>query len=118
LFANNVSSGIEPVFDFQYRRCIRGLDGEYSDHTTSDYAWRLWQGQDGGDKLPEYFVNTLDLAPQDHLAMQAALQPHVDNAISKTIKVPRDCEFGAFKKLYLEAYRLGMKGCTTFRPNR
>jgi ribonucleoside-diphosphate reductase alpha chain len=49
--------------------------------------------------------------------MQAALQPHVDNAISKTIKVPRDCEFGAFKKLYFEAYRLGMKGCTTFRPN-
>ncbi len=85
---------------------------------TSDYAWRLWQHQGGSDKLPEYFVNALDLAPQDHLAMQAALQPHVDSAISKTINVPRDYEFAAFENLYLEAYRLGLKGCTTFRPNK
>jgi ribonucleoside-diphosphate reductase alpha chain len=57
------------------------------------------------------------LTPQQHLAMQAALQPYVDSAISKTINVPADFDFASFKNLYLQAYRLGLKGCTTFRPN-
>lgn len=117
LFANNVSSGIEPVFSYQYQRRIRGADGEYGEHTISDYAWRLWQKQVGKGKLPGYFVSAFSLEPQDHLAMQAALQSHVDSAVSKTINVPSDYEFAAFKNLYLEAYRLGLKGCTTFRPN-
>ncbi|MDH3859333.1 MAG: ribonucleoside-diphosphate reductase, adenosylcobalamin-dependent, partial [Gammaproteobacteria bacterium] len=117
LFANNVSSGIEPVFDFQYRRRIRDADGEYREHTISDYAWRLWQQQEGNEHLPDYFASALSLSPRAHLAMQAAVQPHVDSAISKTINVPGEYEFGAFKDLYLEAYRQGLKGCTTFRPN-
>ncbi len=49
--------------------------------------------------------------------MQAVLQPLVDGAISKTINVPRDCDFESFRSLYDEAFRLGLKGCTTFRPN-
>jgi len=117
LFANNVSSGIEPVFDFQFRRRVRGVDGEYREHETSDYAWRLWQQQSNSEQLPEYFVSALSLLPQAHLAMQAALQPHVDSAISKTINVPIEYEFDAFKNLFLEAYQRGLKGCTTFRPN-
>ena len=117
LFANNVSSGIEPVFDFQYRRRVRDADGEFREHTMSDYAWRLWQQQKSSEVLPDYFASALSLSPQAHLAMQAAVQPHVDSAISKTINVPAEYEFGAFKDLYLEAYRQGLKGCTTFRPN-
>jgi ribonucleoside-diphosphate reductase alpha chain len=117
LFANNVSSGIEPVFEFQSQRRIRGMDGEYSLHAVSDYAWRLWRRIHPGKPLPGYFVNAHSLTPQQHLAMQAALQPCVDSAISKTINVPADYDFDAFKNIYLEAYRLGLKGCTTFRPN-
>jgi ribonucleoside-diphosphate reductase alpha chain len=49
--------------------------------------------------------------------MQAALQPFVDNAISKTINVPEDYAFEDFRSLYEDAYRAGVKGCTTFRPN-
>ena len=49
--------------------------------------------------------------------MQAALQPYVDSAISKTINCPEDISFEAFKDVYLEAYALGLKGCTTYRPN-
>jgi ribonucleoside-diphosphate reductase alpha chain len=49
--------------------------------------------------------------------MQAALQPQVDNAISKTINVPEDYPFEDFQELYQSAYQLGLKGCTTFRPN-
>ena len=117
LFANNISSGIEPAFDFQYQRRIRGADGTYQAHMISDYAWRLWQQQAGNEKLPDYFVKARSLAPEDHLAMQAALQPYVDGAISKTINVPEDHDFTAFKSLYDHAYQLQLKGCTTFRPN-
>ena len=49
--------------------------------------------------------------------MQASLQPYVDSAISKTINVPADYPFEAFKSLYATAYGLGLKGCTSFRPN-
>ena len=49
--------------------------------------------------------------------MQAALQRHVDSSISKTINCPADISFEAFKDVYLEAYDLGLKGCTTYRPN-
>ncbi len=52
-----------------------------------------------------------------HLAMQAALQPFVDNSISKTINVPEDCPFEEFQKIYDIAYDNGLKGCTVYRPN-
>src|SRR6202007_2091553 len=57
------------------------------------------------------------LSPRAHLEMQAALQRHVDSSISKTINCPTDISFEAFKDVYLEAYALGLKGCTTYRPN-
>ena len=57
------------------------------------------------------------MSPRAHLEMQAALQAHVDSSISKTINCPADISFEAFKDVYLEAYDLGLKGCTTYRPN-
>jgi ribonucleoside-diphosphate reductase alpha chain len=117
LLANNVSSGVEPVFDFAYRRRLRGSDGIFAWHEQSDYALRHWRQAFGDAPLPDYFVAASDLAPRDHLAMQAALQPFVDNAISKTINVPEDHDFPAFRAIYTQAYGLGLKGCTTFRPN-
>ena len=117
LFANNISSGIEPVFAFETQRRVRGADGEYKLHAASDYAWRLWRQSHPGEALPEYFVTATSLTPRQHLEMQAALQPYVDSAISKTINVPADYDFDAFKDIYRQAYRLGLKGCTSFRPN-
>jgi ribonucleoside-diphosphate reductase alpha chain len=117
LLANNVSSGLEPVYEFNYMRRVLELDGSYSEHKLTDYALRLWRERHGDDKLPAAFVDTHALAPAAHLAMQAALQPHVDNSISKTINVPRDYRFDDFKEIYERAYDMGLKGCTTFRPN-
>jgi ribonucleoside-diphosphate reductase alpha chain len=51
------------------------------------------------------------------IAMQAALQPYVDNSISKTITVPENYPFDAFRELYGTVHDMGLKGCTTFRPN-
>ena len=118
LLANNVSSGIEPVFAYRYTRYILGIDGERRAYTLTDYALRLWQQLHGDSEiLPEAFVDAQHLDPYDHLKMQAALQPYVDGAISKTVNVPADTPFEAFRQLYDWAYDHGLKGCTTYRPS-
>jgi ribonucleoside-diphosphate reductase alpha chain len=118
LFAGNVSSGIEPVFAFSYERKVLQADGRRSEARVEDFAVRAWHGQFGADAgLPDYFVTAQTLAPADHLAVQAAAQPFIDSAISKTINVPAAISFEDFAHVYLEAYDSGCKGCTTYRPN-
>lgn len=118
LLANNVSSGLEPIYDFAYTRHIREAGGEIRRAKVEDYAWRLFRQLHGAKAaLPPSLVRAAEIAPTDHLAMQAALQAHVDNSISKTINVPPDYPFEAFRSLYENAYEHGLKGCTTFRPN-
>ena len=118
LFAGNVSSGIEPIFSVSYERKVRLEDGSRKSQRVDDYAARLWWHLKGEEaRLPEAFVTADDLTPHQHLIMQAAVQRHIDSSISKTINVPVDLDFEAFKQVYLQAYDLGLKGCTTFRPN-
>jgi len=118
LFADNVSSGVEPVFAFSYKRKILQPDGSRREETVEDYAVRVFRAKFGADAaLPDYFVNAQTIAPSDHLAVQAAAQPFIDSAISKTINVPASISFEDFSHVYLEAYELGCKGCTTYRPN-
>jgi ribonucleoside-diphosphate reductase alpha chain len=117
LLANNISSGLEPVYHFDYQRKILQMDGSYQTYSLSDYAFRAWQQLHGDQPLPHYFVESNRLLPQAHLEMQAAIQPYVDNAISKTINVPEYYSFNDFQTLYQQAYDMGLKGCTTFRPN-
>ena len=118
LFAGNVSSGVEPVFDFSYRRRILGSNETSREHVVEDYAYRRFRAVKGPDApLPDWFVSSADLAPSEHLAMQAALQAHVDSAISKTVNCPADMSFAEFQSVYDEAFALGLKGCTTYRPN-
>ena len=117
LLAGNVSSGIEPVFDFEYRRRLLSPDGSERQETIRDYAARLFRDTHGDAPLPEAFVTAHDLSPQQHLLMQAALQRHVDASISKTVNCPESIAFEDFETLYLDAYRLGLKGCTAYRPN-
>jgi len=118
LFADNVTSGIEPVFAYSYTRNVLMPDGSREAEEVSDYAWRLYRTMFGETApLPDYFVNAETLSPHDHLVMQAAVQKHIDSSISKTINCPEALDFDAFKEIYREAYALGCKGCTTYRPN-
>jgi ribonucleoside-diphosphate reductase alpha chain len=118
LLAGNVSSGIEPVFAFSYRRKVRQPDGEVREEAVDDYALTVWRRLHGDAPLPPHsFVSTQTLAPCDHLAMQAAAQSLIDSSISKTINCPGDIAFSAFEDVYRDAYRLGCKGLTTYRPN-
>ncbi|HEX3809080.1 MAG TPA: adenosylcobalamin-dependent ribonucleoside-diphosphate reductase [Rhizomicrobium sp.] len=118
LFADNVSSGIEPVFAYSYTRKVLLPDGSRAEENVSDYAYRAWHERFGEEAaLPDYFVNAQTLSPADHLAVQAAAQKYIDSSISKTINVPVDISFDAFEDVYLKAYETGCKGCTTYRPN-
>jgi ribonucleoside-diphosphate reductase alpha chain len=118
LFADNVSSGIEPVFSFRHTRNVLMPDGTRREEEVTDYAYRLfWRLKGEHAPLPDYFIDAQVLTPEDHLVMQAAVQKHIDSSISKTINVPAEIPFERFKDVYLQAYSLGCKGCTAYRPN-
>ena len=118
LVADNVSSGIEPAFAHSYTRKVREPDGSTREEEVSGHAVRRYRAMFGADApLPGTFVTAQDLAPADHVRMQAAVQRHVDSAISKTVNVPADIAFEAFQEVYRDAYHSGCKGCTTYRPN-
>ncbi|MBI4204383.1 MAG: adenosylcobalamin-dependent ribonucleoside-diphosphate reductase [Betaproteobacteria bacterium] len=118
LLAGNVSSGLEPAYAVDYQRSVRLADGSLKTIPVTDYACALYrwlQRTDGG--APPAFAAAAEVDPHAQLAMQGALQPYVDNSISKTVSVPADFDFERFSDLYQRAYDLGLKGCTTYRPS-
>jgi ribonucleoside-diphosphate reductase alpha chain len=118
LLADNVSSGLEPVFSLKYTRNVLMADGTRRQEEVSDYAYRLFHQLYGEARpLPDYFVDAQVLTPSEHVTMQAAVQRYIDSSISKTINCPADLSFDSFKDIYTQAYELGCKGCTTYRPN-
>lgn len=117
-FADNASNGIEPVFAWSTVRRRREPDGRHTEHTVHDPAWRLYRALFGPDApLTGAFVTALDIAPADHVAMVAAVQPCIDAAVAKTVNVPADCPYSTFRDLYRQAWRAGLKGLTAYRPN-
>jgi ribonucleoside-diphosphate reductase alpha chain len=118
ILAGNVSSGVEPVFAYAYSRKVRQPDGSTREEPVEDYALSVWKTVHGDDPPPEgLLVSAQTLTPADHLRMQAAAQTMVDSSISKTVNCPEDIGFEAFADIYVEGYRLGCKGLTTYRPN-
>lgn len=121
LYVGNVSSGCEPTFGWQYFRKMLKPDGSMEEIKVEDYGYRLYKeivlkGEEP-QTLPDYMVTALEINVSDHLAIQAALQHHVDASISKTINCPKDMPFEEFLGVYQKAYDLGLKGCTTYRPS-
>ncbi len=117
-FADNASNGIEPPFSWSYTRKKRMPDGTHKEYAVEDYAWRLYKHL-GGDvnNLPSYFVTALELSAQAHEQMVAAVAPSIDTSISKTVNVPADYPYADFEDLYLAAWKSGLKGLATYRPN-
>lgn len=117
-FADNASNGIEPPFSWTYNRKKRMPDGSKKDYSVEDHAWRRFRAA-GNDveNLPPYFVTALELSARQHMQMVAAVAPFVDTAISKTVNVPEDYPYEEFKNLYFEAWKAGLKGLATYRPN-
>ena len=124
---NNASNGIEPSFAHHYfRNVIR--EGRKTKEKVPVYSYELLayrehvdpganpEGEDG-NALPDYFVTADDVTPSEHVAIQGAAQKWVDSSISKTANVPSDYPYDRFKDIYIEAWKSGLKGCTTFRFN-
>ncbi|MEE1652600.1 adenosylcobalamin-dependent ribonucleoside-diphosphate reductase [Brachymonas sp. G13] len=117
-FADNASNGIEPAFSWTYTRRKREADGSTSEYVVEDHAYRLYHALHGQDaKLPEYFVSALEMSAADHVGMMQAVQPFIDTSISKTVNIPADYPYEDFKDLYHHAWRAGLKGLATYRPN-
>ena len=117
-FADNASNGIEPAFSWTYMRKKREADGTTTQYEVQDHAWRVYR-ELGGDvnHLPPTFISALEMNAHDHIAMMQVVQPFIDTAISKTVNVPADYPYEDFKDLYLQAWRAGLKGLATYRPN-
>lgn len=117
LLANNVSSGIEPIFSDAYERYVLLPDGQREKFAVMDYALHLWRKEHPAPSLPPAWMDSKSLTPEEHLLMQHAMQPYIDNAISKTINLPEAFPFEQLQGIYSQAYALGLKGCTIYRPN-
>ena len=145
-FADNASNGIEPAFSWFYKRKKRMPDETMKEYLVEDHAFRLFKHLHGIDDdvellpfdvaqerpvgtvwvnaegrrcamLSPAFVSALEMSAGDHMAMNVAVQPFIDTGISKTVNVPADYPFDAFKNLYFEAWKAGLKGIATYRPN-
>ncbi len=122
LVSNNVSNGIEPPFMFSYfRNVIIEGNNTKQQQEVMDFSYLKYKTEIDNtvtpDKLPNYFVSTETLTAKEHIAVQAAAQKYIDTSISKTINVKTDYPFEDFKNIYINAYKSGLKGVTTFRFN-
>ncbi|HEX5476284.1 MAG TPA: adenosylcobalamin-dependent ribonucleoside-diphosphate reductase, partial [Burkholderiales bacterium] len=117
-FADNASNGIEPPFSWTYTRKKRVGDG-WQEYPVEDHAWRRYKAVGGNvEALPPYFVTALEISARSHEQMVASVAPYIDTSISKTVNVPEDYPYEEFQDLYLRAWKSGLKGLATYRPNR
>jgi ribonucleoside-diphosphate reductase alpha chain len=117
-FADNASNGIEPPFSWAYTRRKR-VDEGWQEYAVEDHAYRRYRAMGGDvDALPPYFVTALELSARAHQEMVAAVAPFIDTSISKTVNVPEDYPYSDFQDLYFLAWKSGLKGLATYRPNK
>jgi ribonucleoside-diphosphate reductase alpha chain len=116
LLAGNVSSGIEPIYALEAMRRIREADGSPREVEVRDFAYETWLQGAAEHDTRDALETAEAVSAEAHLAMQAALQPFVDNAISKTINLPAEASIGDIAGIYRRAWDAGLKGCTVYRP--
>jgi ribonucleoside-diphosphate reductase alpha chain len=117
-FADNASNGIEPAFSWTYPRKKTAADGSKVTHIVEDHAYRVFRAMFSQNApLTDAFVGATEMAAMDHLRMLQAVQPFIDTSISKTVNVPVDYPYTEFESLYMEAWKAGLKGLATYRPN-
>ena len=126
------SSGIEPLFNVSYVKKVLGgeefyyvdpflkkrLDaaGLYTEELVEKIAhFGLRAAKEVPAEIKRVFVTTHDIAPEWHVRMQAAVQQHVDNAVSKTVNLPNNATLMDVENVFLLAWKLGCKGCTIYR---
>ena len=116
-FGDNASSGIEPMFSKRQIRTKIMFDGSRQEFTLDNGAYREYLLNGGDESKADVFVSALEMSVDDHLNVLEAAAPLIDSAISKTVNVPAAYPFADFVNVYLRAWKAGLKGITTYRPN-
>lgn len=112
----NTTSGIEPVFEFEFIRRDR-----LGEHFIRHYLYEKWvkkhekELKDGKIKRPEWFVSAQELSPEEHVDVQSVIQKYVDASISKTVNAPQSHTVEDVQNLYMMAYKKGLKGIAYMR---
>ena len=107
---SGVSSGIEPVYEFEFIRRDR-----LGEHQMYHPLFEEWKKENPTEEKPDYFVSANDLTPEEHIKVQAIAQEYIDSSISKTVNAPKTHSVEDVKKLYELAYDWGLKGITYMR---
>jgi len=105
-----VSSGVEPVYEFEFKRRWRGGE-EIMYHP----LFEIWKKENPDAEKPSYFASANDLTPLDHARVQAIAQEYIDSSISKTVNAPKTHTVEDVKELYMASYDMGLKGITYMR---
>ncbi len=106
----NTSTGIEPFYFWSFNRT-----GRMGTHEERVKVYDEWLTENPGQPLPAWFVTAMDLTPEEHVRVQAAIQRWVDSSISKTCNAPHNYSIEQTRKLYELMYELGAKGGTIYR---
>ena len=116
LLANNVSSGIEPVYAFEAMRHVRAADGQAVTFEVEDAAWHQYKDLNGRQSsLPAHFVQAVDVSAEDQLRVMATVQSCVDNSIAKSVRLPNAANPQELGVVLRRAWELGLKGCVVYR---
>ena len=111
--AQVVGTGIEPVFEFEFRRTDR-LGEHIVRLPIVDELIERGEISENREEWPDYMVTARELTPYEHVDMQAAIQRWNDSAVSKTVNAPKSYTPEDVSKLYMYAYEKGLKGITVY----
>lgn len=105
IICNQTSSGIEPVFQWEYTR-----NDSYGTHTMQHFMVKKY-----GKTLPAYAKTALEISPEAHVRVQAQVQKYLDESVSKTVNLPKTATKEEIDKIFHMAYSLDCKSITVYR---
>lgn len=111
----NISGGIEPWFATSYVRRTVSLNGKDTEYTVHVKTLQDWYDKFGNTlAVPDYFITAAQIPYKQRVKLQAAINNHVDTAISSTVNLPKETTVEQIEDLYLNAWSLGCKGMTIY----
>lgn len=113
-----ISGGIEPIYANSYTRKTESLHGKdvyYKVYTPIVDQYMKEHNLTDESELPDWFVTSSTINPMKRITMQATWQRHIDASISSTVNLPNEATVEDIEKLYMEAWKQGLKGLTIYR---
>lgn len=113
-----VSGGIEPIFANSYTRTTKSLHGtdvQYKVYTPIVAEYMKANNIEQEEDLPEYFVTSASISVDERVNMQGTWQQHIDASISSTVNLPEEATVEDVKRIYMQAWKKGLKGITVYR---